>query len=144
MRVLARTLARRCLSSTPGFKYKVIPFPKFSPSVSAGRIVEWYKAEGDEVESTELIFAAEVQELSPDIEGAKVLDVEAHDDGFLARVVVGDGEEAAANSAVAVLVEEREHIAFFRSEDGEKLIADLPEDVTLGTNPFLWQAFLKD
>ncbi len=63
--------------------YEVI-LPKLGQTVEEGRIVEWLKAEGDQVERGDVLFTVETDKA--------VLDVEATRKGFLRKILFEAGE----------------------------------------------------
>lgn len=99
-RVLFRTL-----SNLPDH-YKII-MPKVSPTMTAGRLVEWKKSEGDSFLEGEDIA---------DVESDKAtMPIAARDDGFMARIFVDpDTPDIPLGRLLAITVEEEEHIAAFK------------------------------
>ena len=75
-----------------------ITMPALSSTMKEGRVVSWLKSEGDEVEAGEAIMVVESDKAD--------MDVEAFEDGFLAKILVGEGESAPVGEVVALLVEE--------------------------------------
>jgi pyruvate/2-oxoglutarate dehydrogenase complex dihydrolipoamide acyltransferase (E2) component len=115
--------------------HQLIPMPKFSPSMQKARVTEWFLEEGSEVAQYELIFEAEMTDLT---DGAMDNDlvrlvVESHEEGYLAKVFHSD-EFVHEGTPIAVLCEEEGDIAAF---------ADLEQPSSVDTNEidFLWQAY---
>ena len=61
-------------------------------------MVSWLKAEGDSIEAGEAIMVVESDKAD--------MDVEAFEDGFLAKILVGEGETAAVGDVVAYVAAE--------------------------------------
>jgi pyruvate dehydrogenase E2 component (dihydrolipoamide acetyltransferase) len=72
-----------------------IAMPSMSPTMTEGKIVKWLKKEGDKIRSGEAIAEVETDKSN--------LEVEAYDDGVLARIVVREGEMAKVGSPIAFL-----------------------------------------
>ncbi|GMH46693.1 hypothetical protein TrRE_jg11552, partial [Triparma retinervis] len=63
-----------------------IDMPALSSTMKEGRVVEWLKSEGDTIESGEPIATIESDKAD--------MDLEAFEDGILAKIIVQDGEVA--------------------------------------------------
>jgi len=75
--------------------------PALSPTMTEGKIAKWLKSEGDEVKAGDIIAEIETDKAT--------MEVEAVDEGKLARILVAEGtENVAVNTPIAVLVEEGE------------------------------------
>ena len=74
-----------------------ITMPALSSTMKEGRVVTWLKNEGDEISAGEAIMVVESDKAD--------MDVEAFEDGFLAKIVVGEGEMAPVGQAVALIAE---------------------------------------
>lgn len=77
--------------------------PALSSTMTEGKIVSWLKSEGDEVRAGDAIMVVESDKAD--------MDVEAFEDGFLAKIVVGEGEQAEVGALVGVIVPNRADIA---------------------------------
>eukprot|EP00557_Chaetoceros_sp_GSL56_P005844 CAMPEP_0176503868 /NCGR_PEP_ID=MMETSP0200_2-20121128/15617_1 /TAXON_ID=947934 /ORGANISM="Chaetoceros sp., Strain GSL56" /LENGTH=597 /DNA_ID=CAMNT_0017903237 /DNA_START=399 /DNA_END=2192 /DNA_ORIENTATION=+ len=77
--------------------------PALSSTMKEGRVVSWLKSEGDEVEAGEAIMVVESDKAD--------MDVEAFEDGFIAKILVGEGETAPVGEIVALMVAEQSEIA---------------------------------
>ncbi|NNC04098.1 pyruvate dehydrogenase complex dihydrolipoamide acetyltransferase [Corallococcus exiguus] len=69
--------------------------PSLSPTMTEGKIVKWLKKEGDKVSSGDAIAEVETDKSN--------LEVEAYDDGTLARITVRDGDMAKVGAPIAFL-----------------------------------------
>lgn len=65
-------------------------------------MVSWLKNEGDAIEAGEAIMVVESDKAD--------MDVEAFEDGFLAKIIVGEGEMAPVGEPVALIASEEKDI----------------------------------
>ncbi|NBD10676.1 pyruvate dehydrogenase complex dihydrolipoamide acetyltransferase [Corallococcus silvisoli] len=72
-----------------------ILMPSLSPTMKEGKIVKWLKKEGDKVSSGDAIAEVETDKSN--------LEVEAYDDGTLARITVKEGDMATVGAPIAFL-----------------------------------------
>ncbi|WP_375760460.1 pyruvate dehydrogenase complex dihydrolipoamide acetyltransferase [Corallococcus exercitus] len=72
-----------------------ILMPSLSPTMTEGKIVKWLKKEGDKVSSGDAIAEVETDKSN--------LEVEAYDDGTLARISVQAGDMAKVGAPIAFL-----------------------------------------
>jgi pyruvate dehydrogenase E2 component (dihydrolipoamide acetyltransferase) len=78
-----------------------ILMPALSPTMKEGNLAKWLKKEGDSVESGEVIAEIETDKA--------IMEVEAIDDGILAKIVVSEGtKNVKVNDLIAIIAEERE------------------------------------
>jgi pyruvate dehydrogenase E2 component (dihydrolipoamide acetyltransferase) len=86
-----------------------ILMPALSPTMTEGKLSRWLKKEGEEVKSGDVLAEIETDKAT--------MEVEAVDEGFLAKIVVPDNtENVAVNAVIGILTEAK----------GEKL--DAPKD----------------
>jgi pyruvate dehydrogenase E2 component (dihydrolipoamide acetyltransferase) len=86
-----------------------ILMPALSPTMTEGKLSRWLKKEGDEVKSGDVLAEIETDKAT--------MEVEAVEEGFLAKIVVPDGTEGVAvNAVIGVLTEQK----------GEKVDAPAP------------------
>ena len=76
--------------------------PALSSTMKEGKVVSWLKSEGDEIEAGEAIMVVESDKAD--------MDVEAFEDGFLAKILVDEGEMAPVGDAVALIVDSEDEI----------------------------------
>jgi len=69
--------------------------PKLSPTMETGTLVKWHKKEGDGIRAGELLFEVATDKAT--------VEYNALDEGFLRKILIGEGEEAAVNQPVAIL-----------------------------------------
>ena len=78
-----------------------ILMPALSPTMTEGNLARWLKAEGDSVSPGDVIAEIETDKAT--------MEVEAVDEGVLAKILVAEGaEEVAVNTPIAILLEEGE------------------------------------
>ena len=91
----ARPLARLASSSARYPPHKLMPMPRLSPSMTSGVVHRWLVAEGSQLSTYDLVFEVATRELleEPTAEPV-VLEIETHEEGWLARVLVAEGAAA--------------------------------------------------
>jgi pyruvate dehydrogenase E2 component (dihydrolipoamide acetyltransferase) len=72
-----------------------ILMPALSPTMTEGKIVKWLKKEGDKVSSGQALAECETDKSN--------LEIEAYDDGVLAKIVVPEGGMAKVGAPIAFL-----------------------------------------
>lgn len=78
-----------------------ILMPALSPTMTEGNLTKWLKKEGDKISAGQVIAEIETDKAT--------MEVEAVDDGIIAKLIVPQGTEGVlVNSLIAVLVEEDE------------------------------------
>ncbi|MCC8399519.1 MAG: pyruvate dehydrogenase complex dihydrolipoamide acetyltransferase [Rickettsia endosymbiont of Platyusa sonomae] len=81
-----------------------ILMPALSPTMTEGNIAKWLKKDGDKVAPGDVIAEIETDKAT--------MEVEAVEEGILAKIIVPQGtENVAVNSLIAVLLEEGEDIS---------------------------------
>lgn len=81
-----------------------ILMPALSPTMTDGTLARWLVAEGDAVRSGDVIAEIETDKAT--------MEVEALDDGVIAKLVVAEGSQnVAVNALIALLAEEGEDVA---------------------------------
>ena len=76
--------------------------PKLSDTMTEGTVVNWLKAEGDTIEMGDIIAEIETDKAT--------MEMEAFDDGTLAKIFVEAGGKAPVSSLIAILAEEDESV----------------------------------
>ncbi len=80
-----------------------ILMPALSPTMEQGTLAKWLKKEGDSVKSGDVIAEIETDKAT--------MEVEAVDEGRLAKILVPDGtENVAVNTPIAIIAEEGEDV----------------------------------
>ena len=78
-----------------------ILMPALSPTMEQGKLAKWLKKEGDPVKAGDILAEIETDKAT--------MEVEAVDEGVLAKILVADGtDNVAVNTPIAVLAEEGE------------------------------------
>src|SRR4051812_40293475 len=78
-----------------------ILMPALSPTMEQGKLAKWLKREGDPVKPGDVLAEIETDKAT--------MEVEAVDEGILAKILVADGtDNVAVNTPIAVIAEEGE------------------------------------
>src|SRR5579884_1489703 len=78
--------------------------PALSPTMTEGKIARWVKAEGDPVRAGDVLAEIETDKAT--------MEVEAVDEGVLARIVIPEGtDHVAVNTPIALIAENGEDVA---------------------------------
>ncbi len=100
-----------------------ILMPALSPTMTEGKIARWLKAEGDKVDSGDVLAEIETDKAT--------MEVEAIDEGTLGKILVAEGTEGVAvNSPIAVILEDGEDASLIDSA-----VAGTPEPVAPVAKP---------
>ena len=101
--------------------------PALSSTMTEGKIVSWVKSPGDRVEKGETVVVVESDKAD--------MDVESFYEGYIATILVPDGEAAPVGQAIALVAETEAEIATAQQQaksDGE---AAAPAKVDTTTSP---------
>ena len=107
-----------------------ILMPALSPTMTEGNLARWLKAEGDAVAPGDVIAEIETDKAT--------MEVEAVDEGVLAKILVAEGaEEVAVNTPIAVLLEDGEDDSALDGFDagGASAKADAPAEAPAEAAP---------
>ncbi len=78
--------------------------PALSPTMTEGKLTKWLKTEGDAIQSGDALAEIETDKAT--------MEVEATDEGVLARILVAEGTDGVAvNTPIAVVLEDGEDIS---------------------------------
>eukprot|EP00469_Lotharella_globosa_P007362 CAMPEP_0167780132 /NCGR_PEP_ID=MMETSP0111_2-20121227/5186_1 /TAXON_ID=91324 /ORGANISM="Lotharella globosa, Strain CCCM811" /LENGTH=121 /DNA_ID=CAMNT_0007670607 /DNA_START=160 /DNA_END=525 /DNA_ORIENTATION=+ len=102
------------------------------------KIMRWHVGEGDRIEMTQLLAELEVEGLlaDPEERGRKVsMELESHEEGYMARVLLQEGEIAVPGVPIALMCEKEEDLNHFAA-------VDIPKDVS--DSMFVWQAYVAE
>src|ERR671935_3066917 len=87
--------------------------PALSPTMEEGKLAKWLKKEGEAVKAGDAIAEIETDKAT--------MEVEAVDEGTLAKIVVAEGtENVAVNTPIALLAGEGEDVSSVASKAPEK------------------------
>ncbi len=81
---------------------EIIIMPKLGFNMSAGKLVKWYKSEGDPVSKGEPVFAIETDKTS--------IDIEATQEGVFRRKFIEEGDSVGVTLPIAIVAAEEENI----------------------------------
>src|SRR5438105_8335175 len=96
-----------------------ILMPALSPTMEKGNLSKWLKREGEKVTSGDVIAEIETDKAT--------MEVEAVDEGTLAKIVVPEGtEDVAVNAVIAVLAGEGEDVKAAANSAGKETNAGTP------------------
>ncbi|MGO4174703.1 pyruvate dehydrogenase complex E1 component subunit beta [Bosea sp. TAF32] len=86
-----------------------ILMPALSPTMEEGKLAKWLKKEGDQVKAGDIIAEIETDKAT--------MEVEAVDEGILAKILVGDGtENVAVNTRIGVIAADGEDVSAAASD----------------------------
>merc|ERR1719238_1392778 len=80
-----------------------IMMPALSSTMTEGKISQWLMGPGDKVEAGDMVLVVESDKAD--------MDVESYEEGYIAKILVGEGESAAVGAPVAILVDTEDEIA---------------------------------
>ncbi len=81
-----------------------ILMPALSPTMEQGKLAKWLKKEGDQVKPGDVLAEIETDKAT--------MEVEAIDEGVLAKILVSDGtDNVAVNTPIAILASEGEDVS---------------------------------
>ncbi len=97
-----------------------ILMPALSPTMTEGKLSRWLKKEGDTISSGDVIAEIETDKAT--------MEVEAVDEGVLAKIVVPEGTEAVpVNQVIALLLAEGEDASALEGGDAPAAAAPAPK-----------------
>mmetsp|Transcript_9051 Transcript_9051/g.12837 ORF Transcript_9051/g.12837 Transcript_9051/m.12837 type:complete len:656 (+) Transcript_9051:43-2010(+) len=97
-----------------------ITMPALSSTMKEGRVVSWLKSEGDQIEAGEAIMVVESDKAD--------MDVEAFEDGYLAKIITDEGETAPVGDVVALIASEESEIEEVAASGDGAAAAPAPAD----------------
>jgi pyruvate dehydrogenase E2 component (dihydrolipoamide acetyltransferase) len=118
------TVAAEAAPAASG-EFTEIFMPALSSTMSEGKVVEWLKGVGDFVQAGEALMVVESDKAD--------MDVEAFEDGYLAKIIVDEGKTADVGAPVGILVVNQEDVAMFANN--APLPTPLPSTVVKTTAP---------
>ncbi|OAY53174.1 dihydrolipoyllysine-residue acetyltransferase component 2 of pyruvate dehydrogenase complex, mitochondrial [Manihot esculenta] len=100
----SQILSRRGYSSDSGLPpHQEIGMPSLSPTMTEGNIARWLKKEGDKISPGEVLCEVETDKAT--------VEMECMEEGFLAKIIKGDGsKEIKVGEVIAITVEDEEDI----------------------------------
>ncbi|KAI0068394.1 pyruvate dehydrogenase [Artomyces pyxidatus] len=116
---LARILYRGFHVSARRNALQKMAMPAMSPTMTEGGISSWKKAEGESFATGDVLLEIETDKA--------VIDVEAQEDGILAKIIAADGSKGVAvGSPIAILAEEGDDLSGV-ADFAAKAAQDTPE-----------------
>ena len=105
-----------------------ILMPALSPTMEKGNLAKWLKKEGDKVKSGDVIAEIETDKAT--------MEVEAVDEGTLARIVVPEGtQDVPVNELIAVLAGDGEDVKAAAASGGAKSAPPAPKSEAPAPKP---------
>ncbi|KAK1326441.1 hypothetical protein QJS10_CPA01g00121 [Acorus calamus] len=87
--------------------HQVIGMPSLSPTMTEGNIARWLKKEGDKISPGEVLCEVETDKAT--------VEMECMEEGYLAKIVKGDGaKDIKVGEVIAITVEEEKDIGKFK------------------------------
>jgi len=102
-----------------------ISMPALSSTMTEGKIVQWLKEVGDEINSGDAVMVVESDKAD--------MDVESFEGGYLASILVKEGETTKVGSTVGIIVENKEDINAVAN--GEGLTKNSPSETVQEAKP---------
>lgn len=95
--------------------------PALSPTMTEGTLAKWLKAEGDIVQSGDLIAEIETDKAT--------MEVEAIDDGKIGKILINEGTQGVSvNTPIAIILEEGEDSSFIDETVQQETTVSLSEE----------------
>src|ERR1051326_4375307 len=93
--------------------------PALSPTMTEGKIAKWLKQPGDEVKAGDVLAEIETDKAT--------MEMEAADEGTLAKILVPEGtENVAVNLPIALIAGEGEDVSAVEKADAPKAASGKP------------------
>ncbi len=80
----------------------LVIMPKLGFNMSEGKLVKWYKNEGDAIQKAEALFSVETDKTS--------IDIEATSDGYVRKLFIEEGDKLAVTLPIAIIAGKDENI----------------------------------
>ncbi|XP_022955888.1 dihydrolipoyllysine-residue acetyltransferase component 2 of pyruvate dehydrogenase complex, mitochondrial-like isoform X1 [Cucurbita moschata] len=102
------TNSKRGFASDSGLPpHQEIGMPSLSPTMTEGNIARWLKKEGEKISPGEVLCEVETDKAT--------VEMECMEEGYLAKIIRGDGEkEIKVGEVIAITVEDEEDVAKFK------------------------------
>ena len=99
-----------------------ITMPRLSDTMEMGTVIKWNVKEGDTVEPGDVLADIETDKAT--------MELQAYDEGSVAKILVGEGESMAVGSAILVLAEDGEDPASIEVGGGDQVSASSEQSVS--------------
>lgn len=100
---------------------ELIIMPKLGFNMNEGKLVQWYKGEGDSIKKGEPLFSVETDKTN--------MDIEATDDGVVRKLFINEGDTIPVTLPIAIVGSADEDIASMEADALAQLGADAPAAV---------------
>ncbi|KAF7969217.1 hypothetical protein HWV62_27921 [Athelia sp. TMB] len=121
---VARILSRHMHVSARRHALSKFAMPAMSPTMTEGGIANWKKKEGESFAAGDVLLEIETDKAT--------IDVEAQDDGIMAKIIAADGaKNVQVGSLIAVLAEEGDDLSTadkFASENASEPAKEAPKE----------------
>ncbi|HHY91498.1 MAG TPA: 2-oxo acid dehydrogenase subunit E2 [Clostridiales bacterium] len=98
---------------------EVVIMPKLGFNMDVGKLVKWYKSEGDKIKKGEPFFAIETDKTN--------IDIEATCDGVVKKLLIQEGDSVAVTTPIAIIGEENEDVEELIQKELSVAAGDLDE-----------------
>ena len=122
--------------SAPSVDFDQVTMPALSSTMTEGKVVSWSKKIGDKISSGDMVLIVESDKAD--------MDVESYEEGFLAAILVGDGESASVGSPVGLIAKSvadipsvQAYAASLKSGGAPMVAAPVPVPVTASAVPLV-------
>merc|ERR1719352_1207508 len=85
-----------------GAAVREVKMPALSSTMTEGKISSWLMGVGDKVDAGDMVLVVESDKAD--------MDVETYEEGYIAKILVGEGDVAPVGAPVAILCEKAEDI----------------------------------
>eukprot|EP00658_Telonema_sp_P-2_P047781 TRINITY_DN36376_c0_g1_i2.p1 TRINITY_DN36376_c0_g1~~TRINITY_DN36376_c0_g1_i2.p1 ORF type:complete len:142 (+),score=42.95 TRINITY_DN36376_c0_g1_i2:223-648(+) len=120
----------------------LVRMPQLSPAMETASVHKWLIREGEFVEPADLVVEVETDTLLEDKSAeAVVLEVESHDEGWLAKILVGPETGPIRPGTVLAVLAEEEHQVGAIAQAADQMDLNARDGKQLRS--MLWQAYLK-
>lgn len=108
---------------------KIIIMPKLGFNMSEGKLISWYKKEGETVQKGEMLFSIETDKTN--------IDIEATDDGVLRKILAEEGEKVSVTLPIAIVAGASENVDSVLKEAYAQLGKEAPAAASASVAPTL-------
>ena len=96
----------------------LVIMPKLGFNMNEGKLVKWYKSEGDAIKKGEALFSVETDKTS--------IDIESTGDGYVRKLFIEEGDKLAVTLPIAIIADKEENIDALVSEAYAQLGKESP------------------
>lgn len=92
---VSASAAETVAPASPSVKFEQVTMPALSSTMTEGKVVSWSKKVGDKITAGDMVLIVESDKAD--------MDVESYEEGFLAVILVNDGESTTVGSPVGLM-----------------------------------------